>query len=214
MAISKIKNQNPTQDDMKHSQYRPKNGVKTYIPLYRNSEVWLPITCVPNVQEWYYVSNYGRIYSRLYDCIIRQRFVGRGYCIVTLRLKDNTATDQLVHRLVLQTFNPIPNPEDFQVNHKDAVKTKNHLYNLEWVTCSENMIHAYKNGLYKNGEDNNFAVISNEQAHIICRCLELKYNVKTICDTAGLEYNYKSNGIINQIYKRNNWKHISRNYNF
>jgi hypothetical protein len=34
-----------------------------------------------------------------------------------------------------------------QVNHKDGVKYNNCTDNLEWCTCSENAIHAFKIGL-------------------------------------------------------------------
>ena len=52
----------------------------------------------------------------------------------------------VIHRLVLETFVG-PWPEGMETNHLDGDKRNNRVENLEWVTHSENMIHAYQNGL-------------------------------------------------------------------
>ena len=51
-----------------------------------------------------------------------------------------------VHRIVAGAF--IPNLLDKPfVNHIDGNKLNNDISNLEWVTASENTLHAYENGL-------------------------------------------------------------------
>lgn len=66
-----------------------------------------------------------------------------------------------VHRLVACVF--IKNPNNYtDVNHKDGNKANNTLENLEWVTRSQNLKHAFDLGLkvgtggggISNGENN------------------------------------------------------------
>ncbi|MFC5734059.1 HNH endonuclease signature motif containing protein [Cytobacillus gottheilii] len=56
----------------------------------------------------------------------------------------------LVHRLVAQAFlGPIP--KNYTVNHIDGNKLNNHVSNLEIVTRSRNLLHAFEIGL-KSGK--------------------------------------------------------------
>lgn len=112
-------------------------------------EIWKDVDGYPGYQ----VSNYGRVksYLRLGNDKNRFRIIKfvscRGYWRFTIT-KDKKHQSKMVHRLVAEAF--IPNPYNKpQINHKDGIKTNNHVSNLEWVTISENSIHAYKMGLNK-----------------------------------------------------------------
>ena len=66
-----------------------------------------------------------------------------GYLRVDLRCngKRKNAT---VHRLVAEAFlGPAPSPKH-EVNHKNGDRVDNRVENLEWVTRSENLTHAFR----------------------------------------------------------------------
>jgi len=68
-----------------------------------------------------------------------------GYCGINLH-RETVQNNFLVHRIVANAF--IPNTENKpEVNHKNGIKTDNRVENLEWVTTSENLIHAHKIGI-------------------------------------------------------------------
>lgn len=79
----------------------------------------------------------------------KKRSADNGYRIVTLSTKGERKTKVFkCHRLVAEYF--IPNPENKPcVNHIDGDKLNNDITNLEWVTYSENTVHAYSTGLTK-----------------------------------------------------------------
>lgn len=93
--------------------------------------------------ENYLIYNTGKIFSKNSNKFIKGSSNGKGYLKVTFGEKSYS-----IHRLVAEYF--IPNPGcKSQVNHIDGNKKNNHVSNLEWVTPSENMKHAFKNGLNK-----------------------------------------------------------------
>lgn len=96
----------------------------------------------------YMVSNLGKILSIKRNVILKSSINHKGYCYVVLS-KHSKQKCVRIHRLVAEAF--IPNLENkSQVNHIDCNKQNNCVTNLEWVTNSENQLHAWSNGLQKD----------------------------------------------------------------
>ena len=100
-----------------------------------------------NGYDNYSISTNGQIRNDITGKIKAIRVNRRGYPIVDLYLDGNRQTER-IHRLVASTY--ISNPDNKpQINHIDGNKRNNDISNLEWCTASENMIHAFENGLSK-----------------------------------------------------------------
>lgn len=130
-----------------------------------------------------------------------------GYYTVSTRKKS-----YLVHRLVAEIWIPNPHNKE-QVNHKDCNKLNNSVSNLEWVTRSENAIHAFENGLLVFngvcGEDSNLSRFTDEEIHNICR--DICCGIRNI-DIAR-KYNISS-GYVKALKNKEQRKNITELYDF
>jgi len=106
-------------------------------------EVWVDIKGF----KGYQISNYGRVklLRPFGGSYIKMLAIKSNYSYVRIS-KNNRSKGYRICRLVAIHF--VPNKENKPfVNHIDGNKKNDIWYNLEWVTASENMLHAYKKGL-------------------------------------------------------------------
>jgi NUMOD4 motif/HNH endonuclease len=104
-------------------------------------EEWREVVGLPR----YSVSNFGRVYDHYRDRFLMQTPDRAGYLRVKMWVRDLRMTVS-VHRLVAFAFIG-PDTADLEVNHDDGDKTYNYIGNIELVTRSEQMRHAYENNL-------------------------------------------------------------------
>ena len=109
-------------------------------------EIWKDIE---GYEGLYQISNFGNVRSLHWNhsdnVKLLTPFLNGGYLRIGFRV-NKVLKNYLIHVLVAKTFVPNPNNKP-QVNHKDGNKLNNHASNLEWVTVSENIIHAQNNNL-------------------------------------------------------------------
>ena len=123
-------------------------------------EIWKDIK---GYEGLYQVSNLGRVKSLNYnrkniEKTLKPVLYYNKYYSYTL-YKNKKKKVFLAHRIVAINFIENINNKEY-VNHIDGNKLNNNVDNLEWVTPSENNIHAFENGLNyspskgKFGKDN------------------------------------------------------------
>ena len=174
--------------------------------IYFGSIEWRPII-VAGIKTNYEVNNYGMIRNSMTQKVLSPFIDNDGYYRNAISVRG-ISYKQAVHRFVAQAF--IPNPENKpQVNHIDGDKSHNEYSNLEWVTCSENVIHAWKIGLNKSrlGSDSPLSHYTDKQIHSVCKLLEKFLSNKEISKITGVDRKY-----ITDIKKGRRWTHISKLY--
>lgn len=164
-----------------------------------------------NLKYNYYVTETGKIYSEYSKKFLSAQLDKDGYEKVRLISTDGARHRYSVHRLVLENYNPVDGMETLQVNHIDGDKQNNNLNNLEWVTCQENILHAYKNNLHsQKGEHNNATKLTeNNVKDIIQLLLKKELTQKEIGKQFGV-----NEDVIGAIKNKHNWKYLTNNINF
>ena len=180
-------------------------------PYYRGGNKIVPMLHLDEVfkdyplNPMYMVSNYGRVYCKR-GYMVSQFENREGYMYAKVD-SQNTA----VHRMVGLAFNYVNNYEKLDINHKNGSKHDNFPNNLEWSSRSENVQHAFNNGLSKQGEDHPNSVFTSEEIHNICNLISQGYGAKYISQSIGRSYN-QIKSVVQHIKEGRDWKPIARLY--
>lgn len=109
------------------------------------TEIWKDVV---GYEEYFQVSNTGKIFSKRSNKELKQTIHKTGYYTFATRFSGRGSPAKCFkpHILVAKAF--IDNPENKPtVNHIDGNKLNNYVDNLEWATYSEQARHAIDTGL-------------------------------------------------------------------
>ena len=105
--------------------------------------IWKDIPGYPNYQA----SDEGHIREKDSKRVLNEFFYGLRHTPYLGCSINNKSV--FVHVLVCLAFHGLPPGPNYEANHKDGDKLNPVPSNLEWMTRSENVIHAYDNKLNK-----------------------------------------------------------------
>lgn len=105
---------------------------------------WKKVEEFPN----YSISDEGHIRNDVTDHVRKNKTDRYGYSFVNLK-KGGKTYSRSIHGLVAKAYLSKPEGKD-EINHIDGNKSNNSVENLEYVTRSENIKHAFATGLNKH----------------------------------------------------------------
>lgn len=155
-------------------------------------------TITINIERWkwnkkyrVFVSNRGRV-KNIDGKLLKVKTTSAGYLAVRVAAKKA----MFVHRLVMETWHPISNPEEMTVDHLDHNKRNNDIRNLEWVAEKEN---------HKRAADD---LLVEKEIALIKTKETMKHPVYYIDCDSGKRFN-NINNYVDYLYKID--KSISKN---
>lgn len=175
-------------------------------------EFWLPLNnkILYDIDfKRYYVSSFGRTWDCIRNASIYSGYQQKGYIQIYLDSKNHkNKVAKKLHRVILLIFAYFDGCENYQVNHKNNIRDDNRLWNLEWVSPSQNSINRVynnTNSLFGRGYD---YILTDDIAYeILYLKFVLNYKKYDICKYLSNKYNlkitqYMVSNVINRREKR------------
>jgi hypothetical protein len=150
--------------------------------------------------DTYYISSKGLVFHASKNNIIPVHINKKGYSQIS---------PDVIHRAVYKVWKG-DIPEGLTINHKDGNKCNNDIDNLEAITNSENIRHAFETGLQPS------ARWKESQVYQVCGLLEKNTQFKEIANTLGCFTDNDQHFLRRLIYRLRYdtaWKDISAKFN-
>ena len=99
-----------------------------------------------NEETNYIINDEGKVYNNCTKKQLMGTVSAHGYRVITFSIKGKKI-NRYLHRLMSKYFLDYDENSNLVINHKDGNKLNNSLSNLEIISSSENLIHAYNKNL-------------------------------------------------------------------
>lgn len=165
----------------------------------------------------YMVSSFGRFYdTQNGNYYPTENVKSLSYPSVHVQFIDGSYKTLKIHHIMMKRFRPFDyDPNIYtDIDHVDGVKYHNWVWNIERVTHQENIQRCVNIGLYPLCENQQNAVLTNDQVHKICNMISNGYKVSDIIKILKPEIPIITKHLVNDIKGRRNYTEISKLYNF
>jgi len=181
---------------------------------YKHNSVPEGFKEIPGYDGRYFINEKGEVWSVAKSRLMSpQTDATHSYPWVLLR-ENNKAKPRTIYYLMRLTWMP-PAPGEvgiggskWCVNHKDGNKLNSHISNLEWTTNSDNIRHAWENGLQACGEAKKNAKFTSLQVTAIR--LRVKYGESAYSIAKELKVSHNA---VKKMCRFESWRHQDHNLN-
>lgn len=148
--------------------------------------------------EKYEISSEGNIRNIASGLVLKPRTDHDGYYRIGLYTNKSPHKQKNFKIARLVALNFIPNPKNKpEVNHKNGNKADDTIANLEWVTASENCLHAFRTGLKKPNERDKTKSSKLSTAQVLQ--IKKRYDMGVTQSELAIEYGVSQGGVSSAI---------------
>ena len=189
-------------------QIAPYSDGKCHCPVVYNYEIFKP---VPGFNNRYFISTLGRLFDTR-QCAHCVPIIGKEVKY-TLRYAENDFFQETAQRLMMKTFNPVPNMDNLYIVFLDHNHMNLLLSNMKWMNASEKQQYMVDCGIGSVGENHWQTKYTEVQIRQICELLKQgkkSYEIQKLLPDLPKDENFVK--VCMRLRTGRGWKHVACEY--